>query len=86
MRLLVECWEPDWATWACHAWRTDQGAVIGHPVIGWMTYLSRPFMADRLPPGATLQNLGSGSLVTTADSVAGVTTTALLTIRKALGL
>jgi Immunity protein 52 len=85
MHLLVECWDPDWATWTSSELRREQRVVPGRPVLGWMTYLSslqdpQPSLLAR----STLEPLGPGSLITAADEITEVTGASLLAIREAL--
>lgn len=85
MRLLVDCWEPDWATWTSHEWRKEQGGEPGAPVLGWMTYLAGALPAEGMPAGVIVEPFGSGALITTADDIAGVTRDVLVAAREALG-
>lgn len=62
---VVEEWEPDWATWTSHALRNAQGAAPREPVVGWMTYLADPAVAD-LPGGSSLL---SGSAISVGRDV-----------------
>lgn len=38
--IIVESWEPHWATWSTHEWREAQSPARREPVIGWKTYLA----------------------------------------------
>lgn len=85
MHLLVECWDPDWATWTSSELRKEQRVVPGRPVLGWMTYLSslqdpQPSLLAR----STLEPLGAGTLIIAANEISEVTGESLLAIREAL--
>lgn len=84
MRILVECWEPDWATWTTHEWREEQEAADGEPVFGWMTYLNGAVHPRGLPVGVTLEELGSGTLVVAGEAPGSVTGAGLAGLRDAL--
>lgn len=40
LRVLIEAWDPDWATMTSNAMREAQSIESGQPVLGWLTYLS----------------------------------------------
>jgi hypothetical protein len=83
IQLLVDCWEPDWVTWTSREWRNAQSATQSPPVFGWMTYLSQPFDPAELPSAVTLEQFGSGYLVTAAHEITDVTVATLIAIREA---
>jgi hypothetical protein len=72
MRILVECWEPDWATWASYSIRAAQRPLPLQPVIGWFTYLrnvphpekvSDTFDKVSLPGTAKIEQMAHGVAV-----------------------
>jgi hypothetical protein len=83
VRLMVECWDPDWVTWTTREWRRYQD-IGREPTFGWLTYLSSSYTPPRdFPSGVTVETLGTGSLVIAADSVTHVTKTLLTEIHQA---
>ena len=80
LRLLIESWSPEWATWSTAKWRFEQGWRTGR-VAGWMTYVETVGEGARLPKGVRAEPLGSGLLLTVAQTVAEVDTAQL---RRAL--
>ncbi len=85
MNLLVQCWEPDWATWTSREWREEQGAGPGEAVLGWMTYFSRPVATTALPNGVLVEPFDDGAMITAAEDISGVTGAVLLAVRESLG-
>lgn len=59
--LLVEAWDPDWATWTTRSLRRAQGRDF-RQVVGWSTYLRSTGLGDA-PAGASLQPLANGTLI-----------------------
>jgi hypothetical protein len=41
VKALVESWDPDWATWSSHDWRSTQTVDAAKPVFGLATYVAR---------------------------------------------
>ena len=84
MRLLVQCWDPEWSTLSSHDWREEQQALPNEPVLGWMTYARWWTEPSALPPIAAAQRLGQGSLITVAQELRHVSGSQLMAIRQAL--
>lgn len=84
--VVIEAWEPEWATWTSHYLREVQDAVVGTPVLGWATYLSfRMGIPDEgIPSDVEIEPLGPGVLVTIGESPRHVSESALLTTRSFL--
>lgn len=85
-RVVVDAWEPEWATWSSAALRELQGAEPPAKVMGWATYLSsRDALEDvDAPEGVEVAAAGSGVLVTVGDDPGEVSETRLLAAREAL--
>lgn len=84
MRLLVQCWDPEWSTLSSHDWREEQEAQPGEPVLGWLTYLRWLTEPSALPPGVAVERLGQGSLITAAPELTTVSGSELRAMRQAL--
>lgn len=88
MEAVIDCWQPDWATWTSRALRRLQRRDDTAPAkpLGWATYFSaRPGSAHDLPPGAALHALGRGWLLTIGDDPADVPADLVLAVRDSLG-
>lgn len=86
MRDLVECWEPDWATWTSRRLREEQSGQRGKVVAGFATYLS-PALACRvqsLPDRVVSEQVGEGVLFTLGDDPRDVPVENMLALRRAL--
>jgi hypothetical protein len=85
---VVECWQPDWATWTSRALRRAQrrdGTPAAKP-LGWATYFSASSgLPAEVPTGARFERLGPGWLLTIGDDPAEVPAELLLAVREALG-
>lgn len=79
---IIEIWEPEWATWTAPSLRNIQNAAPREPVIGWLTYLDTPDVADL--PGATTRALLSGTVIKTQQDVNGVDEAVVLDTRARL--
>ena len=84
MRLLVQCWDPEWSTLSSHDWREEQEVQAGEAVLGWMTYIRWVTEPLDLPPRVAVEHLGPGSLVIAAPELAMVSGRQLTAIRQAL--
>lgn len=87
MRAVVECWEPDWATWTSHEFNEVLPVSSDEVTVGWMTYLrvSRLSKADGLSSLPDLEEVGDGVLITVGDDAAAVSVDDLLALRRSLG-
>jgi hypothetical protein len=88
METVVECWQPDWATWTSRALRRAQRRGDAPPAkpLGWATYFSAPSeLPSDLPPGSTSERLGTGWLITIGGDPGEVPVELLLAVRDALG-
>jgi hypothetical protein len=85
LMILVEAWDPDWATMTSNSLREAQGAGAGRPVLGWLTYLS----ANRGRPPAlsapfSVEPVEKGAIVV-ADRIEDADARLLATLTEALG-
>lgn len=76
MTMLIEMWNPDWATFASRSMHVgEQERQRGGPRVGWLTYLSTRF--GELPllglPTTVEEISGKGSLIVAAPTYAHVT-------------
>jgi hypothetical protein len=75
IKVLVESWEPDWATWSSRGWRSSQTVDAVKPVFGWVTYIAdRSAEGLSLPSSVVVEPLNNGILVSIdseLDSVSG---------------
>jgi len=87
IRVVIETWEPDWATWTSDALAQRQDPDLsGTRLLGWVTYFSKaPKPSTKLPPGVRLHELDSGLLITIGDDPAQVPEELVLATRDALG-
>jgi len=87
MAAVVECWEPDWATWTSHELRESLPFQTGEVIVGWMTYLSSSLLSreSRLPALPDVEDVGDGVLITLGGDPAAVSADDLLALRHALG-
>jgi hypothetical protein len=61
---IVEAWNPQWATFASYSMRAAQGGIQGHPVGGWMTYISgEPRSSAAEISELSVQEFSNGTLV-----------------------
>jgi len=87
MAAVVECWEPDWATWTSHELREALPFQTGEVIVGWMTYLSSSLLRreSRLPALPNVEEVGDGVLITLGDDAAAVSADDVLALRRSLG-
>ena len=83
MRVVVQAWEPDWATWTTHAMRELQQASARHPVLGLLTYFGPRRMLPQLGPDVVAEPLGGGQMLV-VDPTADDLPSRLLRLREAL--
>ena len=79
---VVESWEPNWATWTTHAWRSAQKVASREPVVGWMTYLSTSSTVECA--GITSRALLGGTVYAIGQSVNDVGERSVLELRGCL--
>lgn len=60
--LLVDAWDPEWATWTTRTLRRVQGRDF-RQVVGWSTYL-RSSIPSEAPNGVRTRRLANGTIVT----------------------
>lgn len=80
--VIIEAWEPDWATWTTHTLRNVQSAASREPVVGWMTYLTTPIGSDL--PGVTSRSLLGGTVIVIGQDANRVDEAAVLAARGQL--
>lgn len=85
VRVVVESWQPDWATWVTRSVRNAQDRTAKDPAIGWFTYLhsGRP-MPSTLPEPARVSSLSEDTLIQLGDDFGAVTPELALAVRAAL--
>jgi len=74
VKLLVESWDPDWATWSSSDWRSTQKVDAVSPVFGLVTYVSRVSAERVSAAGFHAEPFHSGALFISnveQDRVAG---------------
>lgn len=79
---IVDAWEPAWATWTSARLRNLQYTTAPTPVLGWMTYFSRPISVDL--DEATVKPLGQGAILTLGGDAQSVREEDLIAAREHL--
>ena len=80
--IVVEAWEPAWATWTSRRLREAQDDAAQVPVVGWLTYLRPAVRVD--VPGATKWPLLDGSVVMIGRDATAVSEEAVRKARRRL--
>lgn len=65
--LLVDIWDPNWATWSNHTVREAQNSAARQPIVGWITYLDGSRHIPDLSDLAEVSAYKSGSLIEVED-------------------
>lgn len=81
--LLIDAWDPDWATWTTRALRRAQGRDF-REVVGWSTYL-RCSTPTKAPDGVRTRRVGNGIVVSFEKNGADVADDDVLAVRDWLG-
>lgn len=83
MRVVVQAWEPDWATWASRAMRDLQQAPPRHPALGLLTYFGPRRNLPQLALDVAAEPLEGGSLLVVKPTASDLPSR-LLRLREAL--
>jgi hypothetical protein len=79
---VVQEWEPWDAAWTSYQLTEAQGDASRKPVVGWLTYTSKPARLEL--PGVTTRHLPPGSVVKIGDDFKAVTGADVVRVRDAL--
>lgn len=77
--LMVDAWDPEWATWASRSLRRAQGRDF-RQVVGWSTYV-RSSIPDDTPAGVRTRRLANGTVVTIEKDHADTNDLGVITVR-----
>jgi hypothetical protein len=83
MRVVVQEWEPDWATWASRAMRDLQQVPPRHPTLGLLTYFGPRRNLPRVGLDVVVEPLDGGRLLI-VEPAASDLPKRLLRLREAL--
>lgn len=83
MRVVVQAWKPDWATWASRAMRDLQQVPARHPALGLLTYFGPRRNLPQLDLEVAAEPLDGGSVLV-VEPTASDLPNRLLRLREAL--
>lgn len=72
MRVVVESWDPEWATWTSRPLRNAQQTSGREPVLGLLTYFNEARRVPRLDAPFDVDRLGNGHVLSIDSSVEGL--------------